>query len=353
MLSPGHQYFYRVSCAAVHSRIYNFTAWKVINDWKPRIAIIEKSLTASLVHKLSREVSELSLVIDNGNVDSYGDKYLGSIRDIAASVPFLVNPNGGFHSSSNHDRNYRFPLPKAGWPVERDLYHTVIGPAVIIGWNSVGANDASDVIHSLELELKSIQRLRSAFPWLILISYDFKYCSNVSTQYTGMCSDFHKLFIKYEIDLLISSGSIGNLFATSHATRLVDSSRGMMFRNASDGCVQASDNQCPDKYELLDMNFLGTDKLCIYVYQSDSFAYDQTRKELCYYKKVKTDIFKSVIHGETTISYDMTAWLSMVIILAVVIVISFVFHRYLYSKICNFMNSDGGVPLYHGKLFPV
>lgn len=348
MLSPGHIYYYRISCGSVNTGTYNFTAWKTSNDWKPHIGIIGGRFSPSLTHKLTHVESPLSLIIDNGIAESYNDDYLSSIKDIAVHVPFLLTPYGLQQTRVNQHRNYRFPLPKAGWPVEKLTYHTVLGPAIIIGLNSFSEDDQI-LIRSVEYELTTAKRLRSAIPWLILVSHDMKFCSNSGAD---TCRQFHKLLLQYEVDVLIQAGSIASLFASEHSKKKIDPNSGLLFKNASDLCEKES-RKC-NNYDLLDLKFEQPDTLCIDVYQQSDTDQVLNVKQFCYFKTVSMERFRSSdVHGETVISYDKTAWLSMVIILALMILLGLVFHRYLYSKVCIFMESGDGAPLYHGKLYPV
>lgn len=294
------------------------------------------ALTPPLIDKLSHQTSKLSLVLHNaetGTLDS--DSYFEKAGDLVAKVPYIVLP----YKDQGSTRDYQFPLPQGGWPVEKPVFQTVLGPAIIIGINS-GLKDVAMLAPALEKELQSTTRLRSMFPWLIVVARDMEYC-NINSE---TCSQVHtQLFTKYQVDLFITMKSIASIFASVSESHQAPSGR-LRFTNST-----------ADVFELLTINFDRPDKLCIDVeYPSSKSDHPHSNDHLCYHKEVHLDHFKSSgLSSEPEVSYDFTAWLAMVIILSVVLAFALIFHKYLYSKTCRYMESGGGVPLYTGKLLSV
>lgn len=364
LLSPGEIYYYRISCENFHSKTYQFQSISAGSLWSPKIQIS---------NDLSTEAKkDVSLQVQFGDADIKADggldKFMTHIENISARVPSIYLPSHG--SSGANLKNYfeLFTLPGAEWPLEDEMFYTTIGQLQIVGFNAkqFSEDNTGHIKRSLDKQLKHCSIHRKAMPWIMLISHDPVTCS---ADNAAACESINSLLHHYRADLYLTAQSRSYLRSWPIAR---DDSVLNTYHNA-DGYVLLGLGMAAPTYNNLIgwlrrknpkayMKDVGKDtqitamvelpapgKLCLRVLTSNEMPMD----DFCIEKSVTNGLAYQSESSNSFEGFDLTAWLVLVLILAAAFILLLVFRRFLYSKLCIYMKSDGGVPLIHGKLLPV
>ena len=357
--SAGSLYYYRVACHALTSRTYKYYSWRSGNSWSPSWAVIGSKLTNHSIESLTERKHKVSLVVhadDDGT--QHSDSYLSQIESLAVSVPYLLLPAGAQNQQSND--SYRFPLPGAEWPSRKDTFHTFLGPMIIVGFNS---QQSGVGVASLRKELSYVERYRKKFPWLIVMSQQLLLCPPNSTNsaQTISCASIFQLLTEFKVHLYIGGSSDGYLrtktlpFTNSHTEGIVSVGLGVGQHKQREPKTLPTEvvraHVSSIKSTLLNIRLDTPSSLCMDVLNAlnmvdiDNFC---IRDRTIGSRIIEPHTFSGV--GGT---YDTRVWLCLVIILFTIFVCCIVFRRFLYAKLCRYVEADGGPPVYVGKLLSV
>ncbi|KAF6026582.1 hypothetical protein EB796_015112 [Bugula neritina] len=362
IVHPGRQYFYRVLCAATHSKTYSFHSWRAGSGWSPSIALVSGKLSERTVNTLKLKKHQLSLVT---HIDSYTPRrhttdYLDTLQEFASEIPSLLLPGGEAAEEST-----LFPLPGAEWPVTEHTFYTLLGPLIVVGFRS---DQLTSQISRLARVFDDIAAARETRPWLLVVSLDESFCLPTKTisPRPAPCQKLFQLFIKHKVDLYVTGlasgyhrtwpiASDGSPLSTYHnAQGFVSVALGLregekLFNSlVTAQHLMRNDSSVQNTYVTIELVSPGS--LCSQVINPHSqVPVDQ----FCIDKVVQTNEVRHSMFSSQSETYDMKVWLVLVIILTVVFAGLLIFRRAVYTGVCKYMESNGGVPLYEGKLLTV
>lgn len=346
--SPGDQCYYRISCGAISSEVYSFHSWRLGNTWSPHITIIGGPVSKGVTDTLHSN-PKLSLITHIAGAEAANrDTYMGLIQPMAAAIPFLLVPARVNQSDS------RFPLPGVEWPIRKDTFHTVLGPIIVVGFNS---HKLKESVAWLKDELADISLLREKHPWLILFSQEPLFCVTRSAPQPIECQQLFNLLSQHKVDLYISGSSPGyqRSWPIAHDGSALSSyhnSQGFVYLGLGirQGNLNSARLNLPSvnimktlnqvEETLVDIVIEGLTSLCLKIENSKN---QMVVDHFCIDKKVHLE---TMISGS---SYDMTTWICLITILSAVFLVSLMFRRTLYAKVCKYMEADGRSPLYRGS----
>lgn len=357
---PGQQYHYRVVCESTYSSTHSFYSWRSGTGWSPNIAVVGGALTGDTIHSLTAARHKLSLAVHIGGMGN-GASYLTQLADLAATLPFTPMSSGANKSPTNVSY---FPSPlDTTWPVNEQKFDITIGPVIILGFNT----NLRHSISWLSEKLASASKLRDEHPWLVVMSHQQWYSLPNSTTLSSESHQLFSLLTKHKVDLYISGSSAGYqrswpITSVGYPLNTYHNAKGFVSLGLGIRTPKLTvANALPTDYvmkhlgsienALLNIGFDDPKSLCINV---ENLANQIAADHFCLVKKtgLRVKLSKGVLSGPEG-TYDTGAWLSMVVILAVTFLLALVFRRYLYAKLCTYMHSDGGPPIYRGRLISV